>query len=118
MTYSDSLWKDAPESASLYALVIGPQKLVHNKLTDVWCWFKEYKSGLYHRWDEDHKCFTNACYTMRDFTETHVKPAAYTPSAQLVDQYRKEHAEQIEAVVMSDKRRWDGVFIFLIWSDE
>jgi hypothetical protein len=80
MTYTDSLWKDAPEGASYWIGFNSVEFTSHPSFT--W-WMSKSPPPKF-----DH-----------NKAEVHPRPTIYQPAAQLVDQYRKEHGAQIEADV-------------------
>jgi len=88
MTYHDSLWKDAPEGATHWGV-----------LHEVGLFLKEFHPGFFNNWGAgaNSGSWSYAHNPVSEFSEIHAKPQCYTPAAQLVDRYRKEHAEQIEA---------------------
>lgn len=87
MTYHESLWKDAPEGATHWGV-----------LHEVGLFLKEFHPGFFNNWGAgaNSGSWSYAHNPVAEFSELHAKPIAYTPAAQLVDQYRKEHGTEIE----------------------
>jgi len=93
MKYHDSLWKDAPKGAS--HLQINENGLGFLRQDGVILYPIIWPNTIFGAWAYD------VWYSESQLTGTvHPRPTAYTPAAQLVDQYRKEHGTEIEADVI------------------
>jgi len=86
--YRESFWKDAPVDATHWGV-----------LHEVGLFLKEFHPGFFNNWGAgaNSGSWSYAHNPVAEFGELHAKPTAYTPAAQLVDQYRKEHGTEIEA---------------------
>jgi hypothetical protein len=91
MTYHDSLWKDAPVGATHWGDNGWVKDLVEHQGTSAWWQYV----GL--EW---------TCLVSKTPPIFHPRPLAYTPAAQLVDQYRKEHGKEIEVDAGSAFKAW------------
>ena len=82
--YHDSLWANAPEGATHWAL--------QNNF-DVWFFFKKHGSRFYkHRAGDE---YFDWAYEEVDFIELHPRPAAYRTPQQLEAEYLAEHREEV-----------------------
>jgi len=99
VTYTDSLWKDAPKGAS--HLQINENGLGFLRQDGVILYPIIWPNTIFGAWAYD------VWYNETQLTGTiHPRPQCYTPAAQLVDQYRKEHGEEIEVDAGSALKAW------------
>jgi len=100
MTYHDSLWKDAPEGAThcgvteieyedgstaKHWVFMAPNGKTIRGEEELFRWYLP--AGIQGK-EEGWRAFSR---TVFEFQFIHERPTCYTPAAQLVDQYRKEH---------------------------
>jgi len=110
MNYHDSLWKDAPEGATHWALTEigtedGPSTMVpvfvkpHERWPEDFAWYSERYGWMAFRRRLD------------QLTDLHPRPVAFQSAAQLIEAYRKDHAAEIEADVQAFLNSLDGEMV-------